>query len=527
MALEELYYMLGQDAFKGAIDEAWLTEEKDESLDDTEPLIGIYDHDGATADNYDTTPAAMLSNTQSAGDKLIVALDCTMFRDLLVQHPIGLSVVKRTDMGALGGAVGGDRWLKAFSEHWDNIAAADTAVRAVITGAGNTVDPKGAFLCFGYEEAILGLTAVDAAFLGDLQQFIFELRDTYMTPAAPIVLDLPPKTVSGYSGSQLTSLKAARKGIFDAAFLDSNVSFINTDDLARTAGGVEYTGAATMVLGQRMAAEMKRLRLTKGAVAGGGIPVYILLGDEGAVGAVEDTFLDEEEGADFEDDITLALIWNWTNQTWESLNGQVTANTETDGLTKFGPDVAMMVKLLAIKHPGEEVAIFKLGKDNSSLGNPASTGGSWAKSDAVNYTTALDEWEVAKQALFDVVDKVPDVRAIIWYQAEEDVLTETLASAYAANLSTHITNLRLDFSTRTDLAEFPVPIILPLMIDTGKYDPDDVATIRQAQQAFVDADSRATLVDLDGAIVHSNQQNLSGGGIHTAGEAIADAAADY
>lgn len=528
MALAPLYYMLGQEpALKGAIvGLTWLVDNRDEDLDDAEPLITIYDHDGAAVAAYTTLPAAMLSNTQSAGDKLIVAYDCTSFRALLKDsHPAGFHCVKRTDMGSVGGSAG-SRWAKAHAESYNNIAAADTAIRSDITTAGDTPDPKGFFLSFGYNETVEGLTAVDDAFKADLQQLILDLRTDYGSANLPVVLDLPPKTVAGLSGAQQTSLDNARKVIMEVAQLGTNISYINTDKLRRREGGatiaekMEYTGESTMDLGRLIAAEMKRLVDGKPSTANLGVPTVIILGEGDTVGVIEDTFL--SIGDDFDSPAAAAMIWNWANNGWEPFDGTVNSNTESDGLTKFGVDVTLIDELQKVY--ANALHIFKLGRLTSALGDPAATGGSWAVSDADIYTTLLAEWDVAKNALFNVQGQVPDVVAIIWIQGEGDVGTQALADAYAVNLSAFIASLRADFGTRQ---ETTTPVIIAQMKDTGFYTAAQVKTVRDAQAAWVAADPAAKLVDLNLLPVHTDQKNLTGQGLFDAGVSLASAASSF
>lgn len=528
MAVAPIYYMLGQDSFRGSIDEAWLTENKNEDLDDAEPLVNIYDHDGAAADTYDTTPGSALSNTNSAADKLLIACDAKMVRDILAnQHAAGFSLIKYTADGAVGNS-GSNRWAKTYAESYAVIGTADTAVRAVITGAGDTPTPKGCFLSVGYAEGVIGSPTLDAAFKADVQTLMGDLRTDYVGAGNPIVFDFPPASVSGASAAQLTSLAAARKAIIEICYEDTNASYIVTDDLARcsgagtVAGRMLYTGAATMELGKRLAAEMERLVDGKPSASSTGIPTYILLGDEGTVGVVEDTFLTAESQQTYDGPITGSYIWNHASGAWEALDGTVNSNTGADGTTKFGPDVAMITQMIQSNHPGQDVALYKLGVNQSALGNPAATGGSWAKADADLYTEALDGWSLAKAAMVTVLGKVPDVRGIIWNQAEEDVASDALAAAYQANLQGHVANLRADFGTRTDGVAALTPVVIPRMIDTGKYDAARVSALRDAQTEFARIDRTAILIDQDDLVVHSNNQNLAGSGIHELGQRIAE-----
>ena len=104
MADTPLYYMLGQDSFRGDITDDFLTENANDAVDDAEASIDIYNHNSAASSTYTTVPPNAESNTQSAGDLLTVAMDTTLFRYILDEmHPTGVAFVKRTDQGALGG----------------------------------------------------------------------------------------------------------------------------------------------------------------------------------------------------------------------------------------------------------------------------------------------------------------------------------------------------------------------------------------------------------------------------------------
>mgnify|MGYP003146650039 CR=1 FL=1 len=516
MAAIPFYYMLGQEpGFLGAIDETYLTQNKDESIDDAEGDIDIYNYTGTAVATYNTTPGAVNSNTQTSNT--IISMDTSMFRHLLTMHASGFSVVKRTAAGNVGNS-GSNRWGKTYSESYPTFAAADTALRAAITGAGNTVDVKGFFLSFGYVEANTGNSTLDAAFKVDLQQLILDLRTDYGSSTTPVVLDLPPPSVAGYSAARTTSLLNARRIILEICGLGTNISYVSADDLARTAAGVDYTGAALITQGTRMAKEMERLVTGKGTVAGLGAPVVVMFGDDNTTGATSQTFLANIAEPDLDGAITNAKTWNWSSNAWDTLDGTTNSNTSTDGTSTFGPDVSLMDSLLATYPDG--VYIFKLGRNNSSLGNASSSGGCWARSAANIYSTVVTEWNLAKQAMLDVEDKIPDVVCLVWMQGQEDVATQTLAEAYASNLTTFAEDYRAIFKTRTDPGR-PLPIVVAKMQDTGAYTTEYVEEVQNAVDFLASVDAYVSVTDLSSFATHTNNRTLDGSGTIDAGKSIA------
>lgn len=519
MAALPYYYMLGQEtAFRGTLSETWLTHNADDDLDDAESTIKIYNYNGTAVVGYNSTPSSALSNTQVSGELTTVAMDVAITRHLLTVHPSGFHILKRYAQGNVGNS-GSNRWAKTYTEAYASFAAADTALRADITGGGDTVDVKGFFLSFGYVEAVTASGTLDAAFKTDLQQLILDLRADYAGVATPVVLDLPPKTVSGYSSSRLIALANARKVILQVAGEGTNISYIEADsEFRRTGDPPEYTGESTMSMGRRMAKEMERLVTGKGSVTGLGAPVYVMIGDDNLVGLCPFTFLEDGADEDYDGPVTNAKTWNWSNNTWETIDGTANSNTEGDGLTNFGPDISMMVSLLADDHP-TGVYLFKLGMNTSSFGNPSSTGGSWALSDADIYSAIDTEWDLAKQAMLDVEDKIPDVRGLVIFQGQEDVATQALADAYAVNQASIIGDYRTLFKTRTDAADLPVVVVK--MQNTGNYTAEYVSTVQSAQIAAGANDPAVQTLEIDTARVHSNDKNLSGAGTVDVGILIA------
>ncbi|MCP3882366.1 MAG: sialate O-acetylesterase [Sulfitobacter sp.] len=526
MSAYPTYYILGQEAFLGDVQEEYLTEAQDARWPNAEASIDMYDYQATAVATYDTTPGSANSNTQLAGDTDVIALDVSLVRYLLDElHPSGMAFVKRTDQGVIGNN-GSSRWAKTYAESYAEIATPDTAVRALITGRGDTVDVNGFFLCFGYAEGVLANGTIDAAFKTDLQQLISDLRDDYGGDYTPVVLDFPPATFSGATGGQEDSLANARKAIMEVAAADDYVSYVNSDALERSNGSTKwhYSGPATVSQGQAMAEEMGRMIAGKGNVTGLGVPVYAMFGDDNIVGQVPYSFITDDADGDYTG-IDGVKTWNWSNQAWETLDGASNSNTSTDGTANFGPDVSMMTKLLAEKHPGETIYIFKLGRDDSSLGNDGATGGSWAESDADIYTEVVTDWNLAKQALLDVEDVIPDVRGLVWHQHQEDVATQALADAYLTNLKAFLTSYRALFKTRTDSAELPVVLGRPQ--DTGNFTEAWIDTVRYAYDQAAAEDDRITSVNMDDVREHSNGINFSGGGTLDAGELLATALTAY
>lgn len=519
--------MLGQEpALLGGIDESFLTQNKDEDLDDAETLIRVYDHEDAAVVDYDTTPGQMRSNTQSAADKLIMGYDVTAFRDLLRDlHPAGFHCVKRTGFGSIGG-FGANRWGKVYSELYPLFAAADLALRNDVTGGGDEVDVKGFFLSFGYNEALEGDTAVDAAFENDLTQLIQDLRIDYGDGGLqPVVLDMPPKPadVAGLSTSQQNSLANARKVVQSVAKGVANVTVVQTDDLPRRAGGaseaerMQYAGEATLVLGRRMATEMRRMVQGKPGLEGTGVPVVLLLGERDVVGAVDKEFAIENEARI----PILGKTWNWTSQAWEPWDASTNSNTEAFGVDQLGLDIGLMPGLADLLPL--EPWLFKLGHISAGLDEDAGPA-SWAPEEDAIYKTFYEEWLVAKGSVVSDHDSFPDVVGIVIVGGEGDTESDEIATSYKANLDALVRRLRADFSTRA--IRPTIPVIVAQMKDTGVWDAARVATVRAAQLNWAVEDTAASAVDLHPLPVHTDNIHLSGEGLFRAGRIMAESLAE-
>jgi hypothetical protein len=520
MAAYPVYFVLGQESLKGSLDEGWITSNADAQWTGAEASVDMYDYQAAAVDTYNTTPASANSNTQQVGDVTDIGLDVSAMRYLLDNdHAAGVAFSKRTDQGAVGGS-GSNRWAKTHGESYANIDESFDALTTLIEGRGDTVDVKGFFLAFGYEEGVLDDTATDAAFLADLTQLILDLRTDYGAEETPVVLDLPPASVSGFTAGQNASLVNARLVIKQVAAADANVSYVSSDLLQRSNGSTKwhYTGEATIAQGTAMAKEMSRLVTGKGNNAGTGAPVYILLGDDNCVGSVAGTFLNTGADEDYDDPLANVKTWNWSNSTWEALKGDTNSNTSTDGTSNFGPDVSMGLDLAA-QHPGETVYIFKLGRNTSSVGNTSSTGGSWRAFAADIYSEVVTAWNLAKTALDSVEAVVPDLRGLAIIMGQEDVATQALADAFLGNLRGMIDDYRLIFQTR--VTGEPLGVVVAQMQDTGFYTTEYVTTVRDAVPLAAEEDGRVSTVIMDSLRTNSDQKTLSGGGTLELGKLLA------
>jgi hypothetical protein len=521
MAAYPTYMMLGQEIFLGSLSEDWLTDNEDDRWDDAEASIDIYDHVAGAVTTYTTLPGGLKSNTQDAGDSAIVGMDVSMWRWLLGEsHPSGMAVFKRTDPGVVGNS-GSNRWGKTYAQSYSNIAAGHTALNTLITGRGDTMDMLGIFLGVGYNEAVAGSPTLDAAFKVDLTQLILDLRTDYASATTPIVLDLPPKTVPGFTSAQLTSLLSARNVIKQVAAADENVSYVSADLLYRSNGATKwfYTGEATVTQGDAMGKEMSRLVTGKGTNPGLGVPVYVILGDDNCVGSIPGTYLDDGADEAYSEPMANVKTWNWANNTWEALDTDSNSNTSTDGTSNYGPDISMGVAL-GTMHPDETVYLFKLGRNTSSLGNASSTGGNWLAYNADIYAEVVTEWGLAKTALDAVESVVPDVRGVaLLFGAGEDVGTRALADAFLANLRQAASDYRTLFQTRVTGGDLTVAIVKQQ--DTGQFTQEWVDTVRRAVTLASEEDPAIVVVDADTARVNADNTTLAGDGILDVGRRIA------
>jgi len=520
MAAYPLYFILGQEVWLGDLQEEWLTEEHDARWVGAEASIDMYDYQAAAVATYDTTVGSANSNTQDAADIDEIGMDVSLVRYLLDNdHTSGMAFSKRTDQGAIGGS-GSNRWAKTHAESYANIDTAYDALTTLINGRGDSVDVRGFFLAFGYEEGVLADSATDSAFKTDLQQLILDLRTDYGSSTTPVVLDLPPASVSGFTASQNASLVNARKGIKEVAAADANVSYVSGDSLYRSNGSTKwyYTGTSTITQGEELAKEMSRLVSGKGTASGKGAPVYVLLGDDNCVGTTSTGYLSIDADTDYDDPLTVRT-WNWATQTWEKLRGAANSNTSTDGAGTFGPDVSMAAAL-ADQHPDHTVYLFKLGRLTSSLGNASATGGSWHKAHGDIYDEVETEWNTAKAAMVSVDGLIPDVRGLALIMGQEDVATQALADGYLGHLRAFMDDYRALFQTRVgeDLT-----IVLASMQDTGNYTEEYVETVQVANVLAADEDGQAAVVDLEGLNTSSDGLTLSGSGTVAAGKALAAA----
>lgn len=508
MADREFFYFLGQLPFAGSIEDGFLTQDKSGLGADYGADIRVVDHENTLVVDYDLTDGAAFSNTNSAATKATVGFDADCFHRLLADFPSGIHVCKLTLDGPLGGSTPGDRWSSSFSESYSAFTAADDLLVADLSG--DTKVPKGIALCLGYKDAYDEDADAVAEIADELGILVTSLRSRLGN--IPVVLDMPPSSISGWATAANDLLPKVRAQLRTAAATIPNVSIVYTDDLQRVAStdGL-YTGAAMLELGRRLYTRMSEMlagSVTAPAVSQSAVPTYVMLGDEAVLGVVDNSFL-EEDSVEATDGSGNIQIWNIATQAWEPYDGELNSNTAGELSSNFGPDVAL-VHQLARRHSNEQVRIFKFGKTQTGL-TVEGANGSWHPSEETGpLVDAVAEWRKAVQSLA-ADGLVPDVLGVTLSLGRGD--SEAGSADYRVALGLLVSSVRRQFGSRSGdlMLEVPVAVVQDLSGDG----------VRAGQQTLARWDPNVALVDVDRFPRHSDGVNLSGSGLLDAGVAIA------
>jgi len=166
---------------------------------------------------------------------------------------------------------------------------------------------------------------------------------------------------------------------------------------------------------------------------------------------------------------------------------------------RFGPEVGFAYEV-GIALPGDPALLCKVAKSGANLAfdwNPDCTsGGEEDDYRGPMYPGMLTQVARVKE-LLRAEGEESTVAGLAWMQGERDSVSQSMATAYEANLSAFIARVRQDLESPT--LPFLIAEICPRIIhvDTDRYQHPHRETVRQAQKEVADRDPRAPLIRTD------------------------------
>lgn len=158
----------------------------------------------------------------------------------------------------------------------------------------------------------------------------------------------------------------------------------------------------------------------------------------------------------------------------------------------FGPELTMCRDYLAAH--GGSIYLVKYAVGGTPLAYNAAQS-SWHIGDSFVqshgnrlWTTFMHNWW-ASMVVHQAAGRSPDLKAIIWYQGEQDAVNSAKAAAYETNLTEFLTNFG---------AELGFPNVKVLLCRLNQYCPETYfTTVRAAQESVIAAMDTVQLVDTD------------------------------
>lgn len=257
----------------------------------------------------------------------------------------------------------------------------------------------------------------------------------------------------------------------------------------------------------------------------GALPTYLLIGDSIAVGTFNETYTNALNSPTLTSGPRSAaqIIFNAQNGEGEPYDVGDNSNTSGTTGTNAGPECSMMVELEAL-HP-EGFMLIKRASNSSSLiadyatyTGAGSSGGRWSKSYAAteHYDELVDVFSAAKAYAHETLGKQLDLKGIFVMLGTNDGAEADAGELFAAEISTFVSDLRADFSTRTSGTDLPVIWRKP-QLDTATAITDEMVAVREALEAYALTDAQFALVNVD------DLERLASDNIHeTADAAIVD-----
>lgn len=246
--------------------------------------------------------------------------------------------------------------------------------------------------------------------------------------------------------------------------------------------------------------------LPTGGATSTGFPLYLLIGDSIGVGQIPQDWMANAA--------SLSLIgpgpgtvkpegqyiFNKLSNSFERYNPNTNSNTSGTVNDKAGPEASIIAEL------AKQHASFGLAKhcsNGSSLVNTiaaftggGTSGGRWAKTAGEHYPLALDVVTACKSYINGTYSKQADFRGVIVSLGHNDATSGAAGAAFAAALSTFVTNLRQDLSTRTSGKDFPIIFRLPQATALGA-NASGIGNVRAALLALAKVDGQVRVVEVD------------------------------
>jgi hypothetical protein len=168
----------------------------------------------------------------------------------------------------------------------------------------------------------------------------------------------------------------------------------------------------------------------------------------------------------------------WRDDGWVNLQAGFAEDAQ-----HFGPEVSFGARLHATS-PSSDIYLVKCATGGTSLAVDWNADGSGAQYNSLKAAVAAAMNQLRGEG------RSPVIAGMAWMQGEQDAGNTTMASAYAANLTTFIT------SVRSDLGAPNMPFVLGRII-TAYGSAENNALVRTAQETVLGQVGAATWINTD------------------------------
>ncbi|WP_269522998.1 sialate O-acetylesterase [Coraliomargarita parva] len=264
------------------------------------------------------------------------------------------------------------------------------------------------------------------------------------------------------------------------------------------------------------------------------LQVFLIGGQSNADGRAptEDLPTSPENLQAAQDDVDFFYLFEGGSETLTSLQPGLSENSQY-GISQFGPAITFGRELSDSIADGTttRVAIIKYANGGTNLYTHWKAGGdATTDGDGPEYVTFQ---ETVADGLAALATAYPDadieIQGMLWLQGESDCDSDSYATAYEANLSAFIDDLRATFLNSYGTYESDLLFIIARLSSAQTYlDATRLAMIREAQVAVADADARAVWIDTDNvSIKESDHLHFDADGQQALGLAAAEKVLEF
>ncbi len=239
-----------------------------------------------------------------------------------------------------------------------------------------------------------------------------------------------------------------------------------------------------------------------------GLPVYVLFGDDFAVGNIPEAWTTLLASGSLLGDVPTFVrgpgqrVWNDVSHSLEPYDATSNENTAGTIVDKAGPGISITDELAKL-HPVTGFVLIKLASVTSALATQVAVysgggaaGGRWMRSLASEHWTSLVDMVHEVQGAMVDAGFIPDMRGVFVCLGYQDTTVVGGGAAFAAELANIVPDIREAFTSRTSGAALPIAWTLPV---TGAYGsrPPELEQVRAALTARASGDAKFRTVNLD------------------------------